>query len=147
MQSGLSESQLLKKIGGFTTDTLAEDCDLTMRLLREGYVVSNENKAIAVTEAPENTKQFIKQRSRWTFGVMQSFWKHRDTLFKKKYKGLGLWAIPNMLLFQFIIPTFSPLADVLMIFGLFVGNAKQILFYYLIFMLIDSSVFYCCIYF
>lgn len=137
---GAFRKSAIEKIGGFTTDTLAEDCDLTMRLLREGYVVANENKAIAVTEAPENTKQFIKQRSRWTFGVMQSFWKHRDTLFKKKYEGLGLWAIPNMLLFQFIIPTFSPLADVLMIFGLFVGNAKQILFYYLIFMLIDSSV-------
>ncbi|VBB45714.1 putative poly-beta-1,6 N-acetyl-D-glucosamine synthase [uncultured Paludibacter sp.] len=137
---GAFRKSAIEKIDGFTTDTLAEDCDLTMRLLREGYVVANENKAIAVTEVPENTKQFIKQRSRWTFGVMQSFWKHRDTLFKKKYKGLGLWAIPNMLLFQFIIPTFSPLADILMILGLFVGNAERILFYYLIFMLIDASV-------
>lgn len=137
---GAFRKSAIEKIGGFATDTLAEDCDLTMRLLREGYVVGNENKAIAVTEAPENTKQFIKQRSRWTFGVMQSFWKHRDTLFKKKYEGLGLWAIPNMLVFQFIIPTFSPLADVLMILGLFAGNAKQILFYYLIFMLVDASV-------
>lgn len=137
---GAFRKSAIEKIGGFTTDTLAEDCDLTMRLLRQGYIVANENRAIAVTEAPENTKQFIKQRSRWTFGVMQSFWKHRDTLFKKKYGGLGIWAIPNMLLFQFIIPTFSPLADVLMLFGLFAGNAKQILFYYLIFMLIDASV-------
>ena len=137
---GAFRKEFIEKIGGFTTDTLAEDCDLTMRLLREGYVIANENKAIAVTEAPENTRQFIKQRSRWTFGVMQSFWKHRDTLFKKKYGGLGLWAIPNMLLFQFVIPFFSPLADLLMFFGLFSGNAGQILLYYLIFTLVDASV-------
>ena len=28
--------------------------------------------------------------------AMQTFWKHRDTLMAKKYKGLGLWAMPNM---------------------------------------------------
>lgn len=137
---GAFKRSVLEKIGKFTTDTLAEDCDVTMRFLREGFVVANENKAIAVTEAPESTKQFIKQRSRWTFGVMQSFWKHRDTLFKKKYGGLGIWAVPNMLIFQFIIPFFSPLADLFMIFGLFSGNAGRILIYYLIFTLVDASV-------
>ena len=137
---GAFKRTAMEVAGKFATDTLAEDCDLTMRFLRAGYVVGNENKAIAVTEAPETTKQFIKQRSRWTFGVMQSFWKHRDTLFRKQYGGLGLWAIPNMLLFQFIIPFFSPLADLFMIFGLFSGNAGRILLYYLIFMLVDASV-------
>ena len=48
--------------------------------------------------------------------------------------------MPNMLIFQYIIPTFSPLADVLMLIGLFTGNALQIFFYYLIFLLIDASV-------
>ena len=46
--------------GGFTTDTLAEDCDLTLRILRKGYTVENENAAIAMTEAPETFKQFLK---------------------------------------------------------------------------------------
>lgn len=126
--------------GGLTTDTLAEDCDLTIRVLRAGYQVVNENEAIAMTEAPESVKQFIKQRTRWCFGVMQTFWKHRDTLFNPKYRGLGLWAMPNMLVFQFIIPTFSPLADLFMLIGLFSGNAAKIGFYYLLFMLVDASV-------
>lgn len=137
---GAFRKSALDAIGGFTTDTLAEDCDLTMRLLRDGNVIENENKAIAMTEAPEHTKQFIKQRSRWTFGVMQSFWKHRDTLLKKKYGGLGMWAIPNMLIFQFVIPFFSPLADILMTIGLFAGNAEKILLYYALFSLVDASV-------
>ena len=137
---GAFKKEAIDNAGGFTTDTLAEDCDLTIRILRSGYIIENENRAVAVTEAPEKIKQFIKQRSRWSFGVMQTFWKHRDTLFNKNYKGLGLWAMPNMLIFQFIIPTFSPLADLFMLFGLFSGNAAKIGIYYGIFMLVDISI-------
>lgn len=126
--------------GGLTTDTLAEDCDLTIRVNKAGYRVENENGAIALTEAPEKLGQFIKQRTRWCFGIMQTFWKNRAAMFHPKYKGLGLWALPNMLVFQFIIPTFSPLADVLMVVGLFTGNIGKVLLYYLLFLLVDASI-------
>ena len=137
---GAFKKTAIDEAGGFTTDTLAEDCDLTIRILKAGYSIVNENKAIAMTEAPEKTKQFIKQRTRWTFGVMQTFWKHRDTLFDKKYKGLGIWAMPNILIFQFLIPFFSPLADIFMLVGIFAGNAEKIGIYYLLFMLVDISI-------
>lgn len=137
---GCFRRQAIIDAGGLTTDTLAEDCDLTMRILGAGYIIENENKAIALTEAPETIRQFVKQRTRWCFGVLQSFWKHRSQLFSTKHKGLGLWALPNMLIFQYIIPTFSPIADILMIVGLFTGNFWQIFVYYLLFLLIDGSV-------
>jgi cellulose synthase/poly-beta-1,6-N-acetylglucosamine synthase-like glycosyltransferase/spore germination protein YaaH/peptidoglycan/xylan/chitin deacetylase (PgdA/CDA1 family) len=137
---GAFKKAAIDEAGGFTTDTLAEDCDLTIRILKAGYRIVNENKAIAMTEAPEKTKQFIKQRTRWTFGVMQTFWKHRDTLFDKRYKGLGIWAMPNILIFQFLIPFFSPLADIFMLVGIFAGNATKIGIYYLLFMLVDISI-------
>ena len=137
---GAFKKAAIDEAGGFTTDTLAEDCDLTIRILKAGYTIENENNAIAMTEAPEKTRQFIKQRTRWTFGVMQTFWKHRDTLLDKKYKGLGIWAMPNILLFQFIIPFFSPLADIFMLIGLFSGNGAKIGLYYLLFMLVDISI-------
>lgn len=137
---GAFRKKAIEDAGGLTTDTLAEDCDLTIRILRAGYVIENENRAVAMTEAPEHIRQFMKQRVRWSFGVMQTFWKHRNALFVKKYKGLGLWALPNMLVFQFLIPTFSPLADIFMLIGLFSGNAWQIFIYYLIFTAVDSSI-------
>lgn len=130
----------IENAGGLTTDTLAEDCDLTIRIIKAGYVIENENRAVALTEAPEKLKQFVKQRTRWSFGVMQTFWKHRNALMAKKYKGLGLWAMPNMLIFQFLIPTFSPLADLFMLIGLFSGNAGKIFVYYLMFMIVDASI-------
>jgi cellulose synthase/poly-beta-1,6-N-acetylglucosamine synthase-like glycosyltransferase len=48
--------------GGYLLDTLAEDADLTVRLIRNGYRVAYEDRAIALTEAPETVVQFLKQR-------------------------------------------------------------------------------------
>jgi cellulose synthase/poly-beta-1,6-N-acetylglucosamine synthase-like glycosyltransferase len=131
--------------GGFTTDTLAEDCDLTIRILKAGYVVANEPRAIAYTEAPETIKQFMKQRFRWSFGVMQTFWKHKDLVFNDGYKSLGWIALPDILLFKYIIPFFSPLADFFMLMGIVTDNAAnnniaKIGKYYLIFLLVDTLI-------
>jgi cellulose synthase/poly-beta-1,6-N-acetylglucosamine synthase-like glycosyltransferase/spore germination protein YaaH/peptidoglycan/xylan/chitin deacetylase (PgdA/CDA1 family) len=132
--------------GGFTTDTLAEDCDLTMRLLRNGYIIRNCTAAISYTEAPETFKQFLKQRFRWSFGVMQCFWKHRDTIFNKKYKNFGMIAMPNILIFQIILPILAPLADVILMlsllaatFGIVIASIPHIILYYFIFTLIDIA--------
>ncbi len=130
----------IEDAGGFSTDTLAEDCDLTIRILRCGYQIDNENKAIAMTEAPETMNQFMKQRFRWTFGVMQTFWKNRDALFNLNYKALGWLALPDILLFKYIIPLFAPMADLLMLIGILTGNAEKIGIYYLVFMLVDAAI-------
>jgi peptidoglycan-N-acetylglucosamine deacetylase len=137
---GAFRKKAIEEAGGFTTDTLAEDCDLTIRILRCGYIIENENKAIAMTEAPETLRMFIKQRFRWSFGVMQTFWKNRDTLFNWEYKWLGWIAMPNILIFQYIIPFVIPMADFFMFLGLLTGNAAKIGWYYLVFMLVDVGV-------
>ncbi|HMH23407.1 MAG TPA: glycosyltransferase [Puia sp.] len=137
---GAFRKKAIEEAGGFTTDTLAEDCDLTVRILRCGYIIANANDAIAMTEAPETLKMFFKQRFRWSFGVMQTFWKNRDALFNWKYKWLGWVALPNILIFQYIIPIVIPIADFFMIVGLLTGNASKIAGYYLVFMLVDVAV-------
>lgn len=137
---GAFSKKAIEEAGGFTTDTLAEDCDLTMRILKAGYVITDEPQAVAMTESPETIRQFMKQRFRWSFGVMQTFWKHRDMLFSTRHKGLGWIALPDILLFKYIIPFFSPLADVLMLIGLLTGNAERIGEFYLVFILVDASI-------
>ncbi|HEY4197392.1 MAG TPA: glycosyltransferase, partial [Mucilaginibacter sp.] len=128
------------KAGGFTSDTLAEDCDLTMRILRQGYIIKNCAEAIAYTEAPETLGALLKQRFRWSFGVIQSFWKNRGALFNKKYRFFGMVGMPNILIFQIILPLFSPLADLMMIIGLFGDKPQKIIIYYVAFVLIDFLV-------
>lgn len=130
--------------GGFTSDTLAEDCDLTMRLHRKGYQVRNSNSAISYTEAPETMNQFLKQRFRWSFGVMQSFWKHRDAAFNPKYKNFGMVALPNILIYQILLPCLAPLADFILIisliaagFGIIPSSLMDIITFYLVFTFVD----------
>jgi len=137
---GAFRKSVIQDAGGFTSDTFAEDCDLTIRILRAGYIIENENKAIALTEAPETIRMFLKQRFRWSFGVMQSFWKNRDALFNINYGSLGWIALPNILIFQILIPLVAPIADFFMLFGIITGNALEILQYYGLFMLVDVSV-------
>ncbi len=143
---GAFRKDAIIKAGGFTTDTLAEDCDLTMRLLRNGYTIRNCNEAVSYTEAPESMKQFMKQRFRWSFGVMQCFWKHRDAAFNPKYKNFGLVAMPNILIFQMILPFLAPLADIILVvsllaagFGIIPASVGHIVLYYFIFTLVDVA--------
>ncbi|MCU7495770.1 MAG: glycosyltransferase [Ignavibacteria bacterium] len=122
---------------GFTSDTLAEDCDITIRLLRNGHIIRYNEHALAYTEAPETVRMFLRQRFRWSFGIMQSLWKHRDAIFNHKYKNLGLIALPNILLFHFILPLFSPLAELMMVLGILGGYWQQMLGYYALFLILD----------
>jgi poly-beta-1,6 N-acetyl-D-glucosamine synthase len=143
---GAFKKEAIIKSGGFTTDTLAEDCDLTMRLHKNNYLVRNCNDAISYTEAPESMKQFMKQRFRWSFGVIQCFWKHRDAVFNPKYKNFGMVALPNILVFQMILPVLAPLADLILVlslvaagFGIIPASLGHIIFYYLIFSVVDIA--------
>jgi cellulose synthase/poly-beta-1,6-N-acetylglucosamine synthase-like glycosyltransferase/peptidoglycan/xylan/chitin deacetylase (PgdA/CDA1 family)/spore germination protein YaaH len=137
---GAFRKEAIEKAGGFTSDTLAEDCDLTMRILKQGYVIRNCGEAIAYTEAPETIEMLVKQRFRWSFGVMQSFWKHRKALLNSRYRYFGLVGMPNILIFQIILPLFSPLADLMMVASLFGENPGKMLIYYLVFVLVDLFV-------
>jgi len=137
---GAFRKTAMEDIDGFTTDTLAEDCDLTLRMLRAGYVIRSCNEALALTEAPETLNMFLKQRSRWTFGMMQSFWKHRDLLFVSKKLNISWIALPNLLIFNFIIPFFSPIVDILFIAGLFTYDAPEYIFFYLLYYVIDCII-------
>ncbi len=97
--------------GGFRSDTLAEDQDLTLTLLRDGHRVALADRAIALTEAPETFDGLLKQRFRWSFGTLQCAWKHRAALLRPSNGALGLVGLPNIWLFQLLFPLLAPAAD------------------------------------
>ncbi len=113
---GAWRKEAIEAAGGFTADTVAEDADLTIGIRRLGWRISYEEDAIAWTEAPDTAAALIRQRFRWTFGTLQSFWKHGDTLVRPKYGTLGWIALPNIFVFQLVLPLISPVID-LMFFG------------------------------
>jgi len=105
----------VREAGGYHTDTVAEDADLTMALLRNGYRVEYEDLALAFTEAPKNANGLMRQRFRWSFGILQAVWKHRGVFGRKGV--LGWVALPNIVIFQILLPLVSPFIDLMFIFG------------------------------
>ncbi len=113
---GAWRTSAVREAGGYHVDTVAEDGDLTMALLEAGYRVVYEDRAIAWTEAPVNANGLMRQRFRWSFGIMQAVYKHRRAIARKGT--LGWVAIPNIIIFQILLPLVSPFIDIMFIFGL-----------------------------
>jgi cellulose synthase/poly-beta-1,6-N-acetylglucosamine synthase-like glycosyltransferase len=127
----------VEEAGYFKEDTLAEDTDITLTLLRNGKKIKFEEKAYAFTEVPEDIKSLAKQRYRWVYGTLQCLWKHREALFNKNHNSLGFIALPNMWLFQYIFQIISPLADILFILALFTSHHEKAAIGFILFYLMD----------
>jgi peptidoglycan-N-acetylglucosamine deacetylase len=106
----------LDAAGGFRSDTLAEDMDLTWRLRIAGWTIANEANARAYTEAPQSLGALTRQRYRWTFGTLQCLWKHRSALFH--YGWFGALALPSLWLFQIAAQMLAPLVDLQLVLAL-----------------------------
>jgi cellulose synthase/poly-beta-1,6-N-acetylglucosamine synthase-like glycosyltransferase/spore germination protein YaaH/peptidoglycan/xylan/chitin deacetylase (PgdA/CDA1 family) len=112
---GAWRTAAVREAGGYHVDTVAEDADLTMALLRNGYRVEYEDLALAFTEAPTTANALMRQRFRWSFGILQAIWKHSGVFARKGV--LGLIALPNILIFQILLPLFSPFIDLMFAVG------------------------------
>ncbi|MGH9642062.1 MAG: glycosyltransferase, partial [Terriglobales bacterium] len=111
-------------------DTVAEDADLTLAILRRGHIIRYDEDAIAYTEVPESLTALARQRLRWTFGTLQSAWKHRDTTFRARYGNMGLVTVPTIWIQQFMIAAVSPIAVIALFVALVGGDLRMALLYY-----------------
>lgn len=115
---GAWRKSLVIEAGGFSSDTLAEDQDLTMAILERGHHVAYADKAIGYTEAPDTLKILFRQRFRWSYGTLQCAWKHRRALFHREMGLFGTVGLPNIWIFQLLFPFLSPIADLLFLWSL-----------------------------
>jgi cellulose synthase/poly-beta-1,6-N-acetylglucosamine synthase-like glycosyltransferase/peptidoglycan/xylan/chitin deacetylase (PgdA/CDA1 family)/spore germination protein YaaH len=106
----------VKAAGGYPINTVAEDADLTMNLLEQGFRVDYEDRSLAFTEAPIGARGLMRQRFRWSFGTLQAIWKHRAAFIRNK--AMGLFALPNILIFQMFLPLVSPFIDLMFLYGI-----------------------------
>ncbi len=98
-------AEAINDSGGFSADTVAEDTDLTITIRRADWKIDYEEEAIGWTNAPETASTLIRQR--------------------RKYGTLGWIALPNMFLFQLLLPLFSPVIDLLFLGSLVLYGASQ----------------------
>jgi cellulose synthase/poly-beta-1,6-N-acetylglucosamine synthase-like glycosyltransferase len=112
---GAWRTSAVRESGGYHTDTVAEDADLTMSLLERGLRVVNEDRALAFTEAPTTARGLMRQRFRWSFGILQAVWKHGSSI--RRRSRLGWIALPNIIIFQIVLPLLSPFIDLMFVLG------------------------------
>jgi len=148
---GAWRTAAVEKGGGYHSNTVAEDADLTMILLEQGLSVIYEDRSLAFTEAPVNMNGLMRQRFRWSFGIMQAVFKHLGAVTKRR--AMGLFALPNIIVFQILLPLVSPFIDLMFLGSLakFLydhhfhpesassANFMKLLYFFLAFMVIDFS--------
>ncbi|MFI8103246.1 bifunctional polysaccharide deacetylase/glycosyltransferase family 2 protein [Streptomyces sp. NPDC086023] len=121
---GAFRKEALRQAGGMSDDTLAEDTDITIAVLCEGWRIVYAEHARAWTEAPASLQQLWSQRYRWSYGSMQAMWKHRGAVTSdgpaRRFGRLGL---PLIVLFGVVAPLLAPLVDLFLLYGVFFGDA------------------------
>lgn len=118
--------EALIQAGGYSHDTLAEDADLTLSLHRLGYGIVQENAAVAWTEAPMTVRGLFRQRLRWTYGNIQTLFKHRSMLFNPRYGALGMLTMPYALVSVLVPLIFMPLTVLVAVTSLARGEWQAI---------------------
>ncbi|MDH0899551.1 glycosyltransferase family 2 protein [Comamonas aquatica] len=86
----LYDTQVLRQLGGWP-HTVGEDIVLTWAILKAGYRVGFAENACLFTNAPETWKQFIRQRQRWSRGLIEAFKAHWQLLFQARMSTLFIW--------------------------------------------------------
>jgi cellulose synthase/poly-beta-1,6-N-acetylglucosamine synthase-like glycosyltransferase len=87
-------ADLLRDLGGISSETLTEDFDLTLAVIGRGYRVVYEPRAIAYTEAPQTDGELRRQRIRWARGGIQVLRKHWHLVGGRQCGLLGLFWLP-----------------------------------------------------
>ena len=106
----------VQAVGGYLTDTMAEDMELTYRMRRAGWRIVADAETLGYTEAPATFRAFFRQRFRWAYGTLQCLWKHRRATFR--YGWFGWVAIPAVWVFQVVFQALGPLVDLKVVWTL-----------------------------
>jgi len=135
---GIFRRMAIEAVGGYDTDTFAEDFDMTVKILAEGWKITYEPKAIAFTEAPEELLDIIKQRYRWSRGILQALRKQKRLLTRSSgtvTTPLTLW---YMIFEGLVWPAMNIFANLFFVWiALLYGMTKLLVMWWLLLTLMD----------
>jgi len=105
----LYDRKTIVQLGGWP-EMVGEDIVLTWKILLKGYRVGYAEDAIAFTDAPDTLEKFIKQRQRWSRGLIEAFKENPLILVRPRLTTLYIWW-----------NTMFPLMDIAFVFGFIPG--------------------------
>jgi cellulose synthase/poly-beta-1,6-N-acetylglucosamine synthase-like glycosyltransferase len=124
---GAFKKSFVSDTGAYGKETIVEDFDQTIKLLKAGLITQGSVKAVAYTEAPDTLSDFAKQRKRWYRGNIQVLKRHSDALINPRFGYLQKLALPYLFLGMIITPIigFTALANVIL--GIISGDGWWVL--------------------
>ena len=137
---GIFRRDVLQRVGGYETDTYAEDADVTLKIVTAGWHIVYEDRAIAYTEAPENYLDLVKQRYRWTRGVLQALRKRATWGFMKTGDAAARMSLALMFFEAVLWPVANIIGGVTFaIAALGVGATMGVLYWWVLLAMVDVA--------
>lgn len=135
---GVFRREALEEVGGYDTDTFAEDADLTLQLITSGWKIIYEDQAITWTQAPTRALDLIQQRYRWTRGILQAL-KKRKGVYWHPFPDFPLWLSAMEMGFEAIVwPILNVYAHLFFaIVALLFGAGELLLYWWILLTLLD----------
>jgi poly-beta-1,6 N-acetyl-D-glucosamine synthase len=127
---GLFRRKALMEAGYYSNDTFAEDADLTLKILANGWKIYYEPAAISYTEAPPTLQQLLKQRYRWTRGIIQSIRKHKRLMVNPTINFGDTFILWTMFYEALIWPAMNIAANVFFIFAAVAFGFSYLIFFW-----------------
>lgn len=124
---GAFRKSFLQEAGAYGKDTIVEDFDQTIKLLKAGLITQGSSKATAYTEAPNTLKDFVAQRKRWYRGNIQVLKRHSDALTNPRFGYLQRLSLPYLFLGMVVTPIIGFVAAANAILGVIMGDGLYIL--------------------
>lgn len=142
---GIFRKKALRSAGFYSSDTFAEDADLTLKILAAGWKVKYEPRAVSYTEAPEKFLQLLKQRYRWTRGILQAIRKHKKYIYNPTLNFNNTLILWSMFYESLVWPAMNIFANLFFIVvGLFFHMSALVVFWWIGIMALDMmAAIYC----
>jgi len=142
---GLFRKKAIEGAGYYSSLTFAEDADLTLKILADGWRVYYEPNSISFTEAPEKLNQLLKQRYRWTRGIIQAIRKHKKLMVNPSINFGDTFILWTMAFEALIWPAMNIATNLFFIIAaIFFGFTSLIFFWWAGLALLDLvTVLYC----
>ncbi len=127
---GLFRRKAIEEAGFYSSDTFAEDADLTLKILANGWKIYYEPNAISYTEAPAKLQQLLKQRYRWTRGILQSIRKHKKLMVNPTINFGDTFILWTMFYEALIWPTMNIAANLFFIIAALAFGFSSLIFFW-----------------
>ncbi len=103
---GAFRASAVRSIDGWKQE-LAEDADISLRMIKAGWRVAFAPRAVALTEVPHRLRTLIGQRTRWDRGALRTYFHKHGRLLRPR---AGSWSIAAEMASEWMFTVFATLA-------------------------------------